>query len=128
MKLTTVPVVTRWNFWFNAAKYYSSFVQFYEECLKQEESHSLAVVAVELEDGQLHHASYHYLCLNLHYINENCICLISFHKLRKSLLACIVYSMMEDVKQCLHIGASKSTFGVETDCFISELENRKRVL
>ena len=34
--------------------------------------------------------------------------------------------MMEDVKQYLHTGTSKSTFGVETDRLLSELENTER--
>ena len=33
---------------------------------------------------------------------------------------------MEDVKQYLHIGTTKSTFGVETDCLLFELENTER--
>ena len=38
--------------------------------------------------------------------------------------------MMEDVKQYLHTGTSKSTFVVETDSLLFELENRasERVL
>ena len=36
---------------------------------------------------------------------------------------CVVYNMMEDIKQCLLTGTSKSTFGLETDSLLSELEN-----
>ena len=34
--------------------------------------------------------------------------------------------MMEDLKQYLHIGSSKSTFGEKTNRFLSELENTQR--
>jgi len=131
MKLLPVPVATRWNSWFNAAKYHSSFVQFYEGFFKQEKGHGLAVdrILELVDDGRLHHASYHNLHLNLPFIKENCIHLITVLtslEETKSPLACVVYNMMEDVKQYLHTGTSKSTFGVETDCLLSELENTKR--
>ena len=134
VKLPPVQVVSRWNSLINEAKYHPSFVQFYEGFFKQEKSHGFAVDRIfELvDDGQLHHASYHNLHLNLHFINENCTHLITvltiFDK-TKFPLACVVHNMMEDVKQYLHNGTSKSTFGVESDCLLSELENieRKRV-
>ena len=34
--------------------------------------------------------------------------------------------MIEDVKQYLHTGVSKSIFGVETDCLLSQPENTER--
>ena len=43
VKLPPVPVATRWNSWFNVAKYHSSFIQFYEGFFKQEKSLGFAV-------------------------------------------------------------------------------------
>ena len=77
VKLPSVPVVTRWNSWFNVARYHSSFGQFYKGFFKQEKSHGLAVDRILELDDQLHHTSYHNLYLNLHFINENCTCLIT---------------------------------------------------
>ena len=131
MKLPPVPVATRWNSWFNAGRYHSSFIQFYEGFFKQEKSHGLAVDRIlELEDsGRLHHASFLNLCLKLYFITENCTRLIkaltSLEK-TKSPLACVVYYVMEDVKQYLHAGISKSIFGLETDRLLSELKPRER--
>ena len=127
MKLLPVPVATRWNSWFNAARYHSSFIHFYEGFFKQEKSHGLAVDRIlELVDGgQLHHASFLNLHLNLCFIIENCTHLIkalTSSKETKSPLACVLYNMMEDVKQYLHAGISKSTFGLETDRLLSELK------
>ena len=118
MKLPPVPVAARWNSWFNAAKYHSSFVQFYEGFFKPEKSHSLTVDRILdlVDDGLLHYGSYDNLCLNLHFINENCtdlIMVLTSLKETKCLLSCVVYNMMEDVKQYLHADTSKSTFGVE---------------
>ena len=131
MKLTPVPVATRWNSWFNAARYHSSFIQLYEGFFKQEKSDGLTVYRIlELVDGgRLHHASFLNLHLNLYFINENCTRLIkSLTSLEETKfpLACVVYNMMEDVKQYLHAGISKSTFGLETDCLLSELKTAER--
>ena len=41
----------------------------------------------------------------------------------RSLLVCVICNMMEDVKQNLHTGTSKSVFSVETDHLLSEQEN-----
>jgi len=72
VKLPPVPVATRWNSWFNAARYPSSIVQFYEGFFKQEKSHGLAVhrILELVDDCRLHHASCHNLRLNLHFIKE----------------------------------------------------------
>ena len=110
MKLPTGLVTTRWNSWFNAAKYLSSFTKFYEGIFKQEKSYDLAVdrILELVDDGWQHHTSYYYLCLNLHFINENCthlITVLTSLEVTKSQFAC----MMEDVKQYLHTGTSKST-------------------
>ena len=133
LKLPTVPVATRQNSWFNAVKYHSSIVQFYEGFFKQEKSHSFAVdkILELVDDGQLHNASYHNLHLKLHFINENCTCLLTIStglEETKSQLACVAYNMMEDVKQYLHTGTSKSTFGVDTDHLLSELGERESYL
>ena len=125
VKLCPVPVVTRWNSWFNAARYHSSFIQFYEGFFKQEKSHDLAVDRIlELVDGgQLHHVSFLNLRLNLYFITGNCTRLIKALtglEETKSPLACVVYNMMEDVKQYLHAGISKSIFGLETDRLLSK--------
>ena len=133
MKLRPVSVATRWNSWFNAATYHSSFIQFYEGSFKQEKSHGLAVDRIlELVDGgRLHHAFFLNLHLNLYFMNENCTRLIkalTSLEETKSPLACIVYNMMEDGKQYLHAGISKSTFGLETDRLLSELKTADREL
>ena len=44
----------------------------------------------------------------------------------KCSLACVVHNMIEDVKQYLHSGTLKSTFGVETDHLLSRLENAEK--
>ena len=131
VKLPAVPVATRWNSWFNAARYHSFFIQFYEGFFKQENSHGLAVNRIlELVDGgRLNHASFLNLHLNLYFITENCTCLIkalTSLEETKSPLAGIVYNMMEDVKQNLHAGISKSTFGFQTDRLLSELKTAER--
>ena len=82
-----------------------------------------------VDDGRLPHTSYHNLRPNLHFINENCIRLItvlSSLEETKSPLVCIVYNIMKDIKQYLHAGTSKSRFGVETSCLLSERENTER--
>ena len=112
VKLPPMLMATRWNSWFNVAEYHSSFLQFYEGFFKQEKTYSLAVdrILELVGDNQLHHISYHNFQLNLHFINENCTCLIiGLRRLEenKSLFACVVYNMMEDVKQNLHTGTSK---------------------
>ena len=73
VKLPTVPVATRWNSWFNTARYPSSFIQFYEGIFKQEKSHGLAVdrILESVDSGRLHHASFLNLRLNLYFITEN---------------------------------------------------------
>ena len=121
-------MATRWNSWFNVTKYHSSFVQFYEGFFKQEKSHGLAAdrILELIDDGQLHDASYHNLRLNLHFINENCnhlITVLTSLEETKSPFACVVYNMMEDGKQYLHTGTSKSILGLEIDHLLSELEN-----
>ena len=127
VKLPPVSVANRWNSWFNAARYHSSFIQFYEGFFKQERSHGLAVdIILKLVDGgRLDHASFLNLRLNLYFITENCThlmkALTSLEEI-KSPLACVVYNMMEDVKQYLHAGISKSTFGLETDRLPSEIK------
>ena len=70
VKLLLVPVATRWNSWFSAAKYPLFFYQFYEGFFKQEKSHGLAVdrILELVNDGRLYHASYYNLCLNLYFI------------------------------------------------------------
>ena len=118
-------MATRLNSWFNAARYHLSFIQFYEGFFKKEKSHGLAEDRIlELVDsGRLHHAAFLNLHLNLYFITENCTCLIKVLtslEETKSPLACVVYDMMEDVKQYLHAGISKSTFGLETDRLLSE--------
>ena len=128
MKLLSVPGATKWNSWFNAAKYHSSFTKLNERLFKQGKSYGLAVDKIlELVDGsRLHHASYHNLCLNLDFIKKNCTHLIKVLtslEETKSLLVCVVYNKMEDIKQYLHIGTTKSTFGIEIDHLLSELEN-----
>ena len=129
VKLSPVPVATRWNSWFNVARYHSSFIQFYEGFFKQEKSHSLAVdrILVLVDGGQLHHASFLNLRLNLYFITENCTCLIkalTSLEETKSPLACVIYNMKVVVNNIvyLHAGISKSTFGLETDCLLSELK------
>ena len=131
VKLPPVSVATRQDFWCNAARYHSSFVQFYERFFKQEKNYGLVVDRIlELENnGWLRHAAYHNLCLNLHFINENCthlLTVLTSLEETKSLLAYVVYNMMGDVKQYLHTGTSKSTFDVETDRLLSDLENTER--
>ena len=87
---------------------------------------------LELVDGgRLHHASFLNLRLNLYFITENCIRLIkalTSLEETKSPLVCVVYYVMEDVKQYLHASISKSTFGLETDRLLSELKTSEKHL
>ena len=101
VKLPPVPVATRWNSWFNAVRYHSSFIQFYEGFFKQEKNHGLAVhrILKLVDGGRLHHASFLNLHLNLYFTTENCTRLIkalTSLEETKSPLACVVYNMMED--------------------------------
>ena len=123
MKLPLVPVATRWNSWFNAARYHSYFIQFYEGFFKQVDR-----ILELIDGGRLHHASFLNLRLNLYFITENCTRLIKAFtswEETKSPLAWVVY-MMEDAKQYLHAGISKSTFRLETDRLLSELKTAER--
>ena len=63
---------------------------------------------LELVDGgRLHHTSFLNLRLNLYFITENCtrsIKALTSLEETKSPLACVIYNMMEDVKQYLLAG------------------------
>ena len=128
MKLSPEPVATKWNFWFNAAtKYHSFYLQFYEGFFKQEKSHGITAdrILELVDDSQIHHASFHNLHMNVHFINENCTHLIKVLTSSKETLACVAYNM-EDIKQYLYTGTSKSTFGQETDYLLPKRESRRR--
>ena len=89
-------MATRWDSWFNVAKYHSSFGEFYERFFKQVKNHGLVVNWIQelIGDDWQHHASYHNLHLNLHFKNKNCTCLITaLTSLQetKSAPVCIVY-------------------------------------
>ena len=133
MKLPHVLIATRWNSWFNAAKYYSSFAQFCEGFFKLEKSHGIAVdkILELVDDDRLNHVPYHNLRLNLHFIIENCTCLITVLislEETKTPITRVIYNLIADIKQYSFLGTSKSTFGVEIDRLLFELENRGRDL
>ena len=131
VKLPPVPVSTRWNSWFAAVIYHATRVQLYEGFYKAESSKGMAVEwIIELVT---HRELYPEICLQLHFIKENCqriMSVLTSLESKETPLACTVYNLLEDLRTYLKTSSMKTSFGIETDRLLAKLpvqEKRKKI-
>ena len=131
VKLPPVPVSTRWNSWFAAVMYHATRVQLYEGFYKAESSKGMAVERIiELVT---HKELYPEICLQLHFIKENCqriMSVLTSLEAKETPLACTVYNLLEDLRAYLKTSSMKTSFGTETDRLLAKLpvqEKRKKI-
>jgi len=77
----------------------------------------------------MHKTIYPEIFMQLQFIKENCHRLISALtslETKEIPLACTVYNLLEDLRFYLRAGATKTTFGTETDQCLSKLSDAEK--
>ena len=76
-----------------------------------------------------HTQIYPEICLQLHFIRENChrlMTALTSLEARETALACTVFNSLEDLRAHVSAGTSKTSFGQKTDELLSKLPADKR--
>ena len=126
VRLPPALVSTRWNSWFEAAKYHAHHMHLYEGFFIQEKSDAMAVDRIlELTtNNQQNKDDFNNLRINLNFVEENSNRLISSLKCLEetpSPLATRVYNVIEDLRLYLTAGTKKTNFGPNTDALLKDL-------